>query len=138
MFYGNIKKMSQNINPYLLDYPNLIVIGRSKPISKFPEMNFGSMPNDKGFLLLNEQEKNDLISQNREISPFIKKFSGGEEFVKGINRYCLWIEEQELEKALNIPLIAERVEKVKEHRQNSKREVTQELADIPYRTFFRK
>ena len=132
LFKGNLKNLVQNINPYLLDYPDLVVRGRSKPTSKFPEMNFGSMPNDNGFLLLNEQEKNDLISQNKETSLFIKKLSGGAEFVKGINKYCLWIEGNKLEKALSIPSIAERIKKVEEHRQKSKREITQELAEYPY------
>ncbi|MDR2474761.1 MAG: class I SAM-dependent DNA methyltransferase [Bacteroidales bacterium] len=132
LFDENIKRQAKNINPYLLNYTNVAVKSRSKPISNFPEMNFGSMPNDNGALLLNEDEKNDLIYQDKETSIFIKKISGGAEFVKGINRYCLWIEGNKLEKALNIPSIAERIKKVEKHRQNSRRITTQELADTPY------
>src|SRR5690606_37099551 len=122
-----------NINPYLLDAVNTIVIGRSKPLSNFPEMNFGSMPNDNGNLILNEDEKQKLIAQFPKAKPFIKKFIGGEEFIKGNSRYCLWIDNEKSIEAKNIKPIVERIEKVKKLRENSSREATRKLATVPFR-----
>ncbi len=52
IFKDDLQQLVKNINPYLLDAPNVIVTGRSKPLSNFPEISFGSMPNDGGNLLL--------------------------------------------------------------------------------------
>jgi hypothetical protein len=132
LFVDNFKKLAKNINPYLTDATNIIVTGRSKPLSKFPEMSFGSMPNDKGYLLLDEEEKNTLQSQNSNALKFIKQFSGGAEFVRGIKKYCLWLDETKLKEAYLISQIASRIDNVEIHRLNSKREATNSLAETPY------
>jgi len=129
IFFGNLRRPVKNINPYLLDYDNLIITGRSNPISKLPEMTFGSMPNDGGYLLLNEEEKAELIRKNRSSTKFIRHFSGGSEYVKGIKRYCLWISENEFNEALKISQISEKIEKVKIHRLNSQRKATKDLVN---------
>ena len=133
IFSGNTRKEAKNINPYLLDAPNAIIVGRSKPLSAFPEMNFGSMPNDNGNLILDETEKQNLVSQFPEIKLFIKKMMGAEDFIKGITRYCLWIDDLETKEAKTIKPIAERIEKVKILRENSTRAATRKLATIPFR-----
>ncbi len=132
LFIDNFRKLAKNINPYLTDATNIIVTGRSKPLSKFPEMSFGSMPNDKGFLLLDEDEKNTLLNQNSNALKFIKQFSGGAEFVRGIKKYCLWIDDRNLKDAKKIAQIANRIENVEIHRLNSKRDATNALAKCPY------
>jgi hypothetical protein len=132
LFIDNFRKLAKNINPYLTDATNIIVTGRSKPLSKFPEMSFGSMPNDKGFLLLDEDEKNTLLNQNSNALKFIKQFSGGAEFVRGIKKYCLWIDDRNLKDAKKIAQIANRIENVEIHRLNSKRDATNALAKCPH------
>lgn len=127
-----IKKEVKNINGYLLDAPNVVIVGRSKPLSNLSEMNFGSMPNDKGFLILNEEEKNQLIEKYPDSQMFIKRFMGGEEFLKGVNRYCLWIEKGKIEEALQIVPIDERINNVRKHRISSKREATKKLAKLAW------
>ena len=133
LFTENIKKAAKNINPYLLDAPNVIIVGRSKPLSKIPEMNFGSMANDKGNLILDENEMQDLVTQYPNAKPLIKKLMGGEELLKGHSRYCLWIDEKNLNIAKAIKPIAERIEKVRVLRQNSDRNATNKLANVAYR-----
>lgn len=132
LFTDGLIHPAKNINPYLTDATNIIVTGRSKPLSEFPEMSFGSMPNDKGFLLLNEDEKDTLLNQNSNALKFIKQFSGGAEFVRGIKKYCLWIEDSNLKEAYKIAQIAKRIENVEIHRLNSKRDATNALAKSPH------
>lgn len=132
LFNGNLQTEAKNISPYLLDGSNTIVTGRSKPLSKVPEISFGSMANDKGFLLLSEEERNELVNQIKNSSKFIKQLSGGAEFVRGIKKYCLWIDENNLKEAYKIPQIANRIDNVEIHRLNSKREATKVLAEIPH------
>ncbi len=132
LFTDGLIHPAKNINPYLTDATNIIVIGRNKPLSKFPEMSFGSMPNDKGFLLLDEDEKNTLLNQNSNALKFIKQFSGGAEFVRGIKKYCLWIDDKNLKDAHKISQIANRIENIEIHRLNSKRDATNALAKSPH------
>ena len=87
-------------------------------------MNFGSMANDGGFLLLDENEKNVIVLDNSQSDKFIKKFSGGAEFLRGINKFCLWIKDTDLEKVKLIPSISGRINSVKIEREKSGREVT--------------
>jgi N-6 DNA Methylase. len=132
MFDGKIRKLAKNINPYLLNLSNIIIDGRNKPISNIPEINFGSMPNDNGFLLLNEEEMKELITSNENSRKYIKKFKGGSEYIKGVNRYCLWVDGNKLDEALKISQIAERIQKVKNYRNESIRGSTQKLSELPY------
>jgi hypothetical protein len=131
IFTDNLKKLAKNINPYLLDSSNIMVTGRSKPISKFPEISFGNMANDGGFLILNDEEKDKIITQNRDSKKFIKDFIGSSEFVRGNKRYCLWLDE-DLDEAKELQEITNRINKVEEIRIKSKREATQILAKTPH------
>ena len=48
---------ASNINPYLVDAPNVVLPARSNPLCNVPPIVFGSMPNDGGHLLLSDEEK---------------------------------------------------------------------------------
>lgn len=128
LFVDNIKRESKNINAYLLDAPDIVIAERIKPISQFPRMNFGNMPNDGGGLILSEEEKRNLISNNSNIEKFVRKLVGSREFINGINRYCFWIEDEELEEAIENEFIRAKIEKSKNHRLSSKDKGTNRLA----------
>ncbi|MDD4883804.1 DNA methyltransferase [Sulfuricurvum sp.] len=133
LFKDNFRKLAKNINPYLLDTGNIIVTGRSKPLSKFPEINFGSMANDGGNLLLSQQERNDLIRLEPKSSILIRKLVGALEFIRGIDKYCLWIDDDNEALAHSLPLVQDRIHKTEISRLNSKRKSTQELSNIPHK-----
>jgi len=133
IFSGNIIKEARNISPYLIDCSNVIIYGRSNPLSNFPEINFGSMANDNGHLILSEYEKQDILSQYPAANRFIKNFIGGVEFINGHNRYCLWIDSNNVDESLKIAPIASRIAKVRELREKSGRAATKKLASLPYR-----
>jgi len=52
-----------NINPYLVDVPDVVLPNRRTPICAVPPIAFGSMPNDGGHLLLSDAERNDLVAE---------------------------------------------------------------------------
>nr|WP_315214122.1 DNA methyltransferase [uncultured Flavobacterium sp.] len=128
IYKDDLKLVVDNINSYLVNAKNTFIEKKSKPISKLPEMCFGSMANDGGNLFLNELEKENLISKYPEASKLIKKLVGAQEFIRGENKYCLWINDEDLELANQIPEITNRIEKCKQVRLSSKRENTNELA----------
>ncbi len=132
ILYSNDRKQKvQNINFYLTDAPNIFIEGRNKPICDVNEIVFGSMPNDGGNLLLTEEEKQDLIKKEPLSIKYIKQFMGAEEFINNKKRYCLWLIDCPPNELKSMPLVLERVNKVKQHRLNSNRTATKKLADFP-------
>src|SRR5690554_748515 len=129
LFIDNFRKLAKNINPYLLDGSNTVVSARSKPLSNFPEMKFGNMPNDGGGLIFTEEEYDQLIKEYPKAKEFTRLLLGSSEFIRGNKRYCLWIEDDQLEKAIKIPEISKRIEKTEIHRLNSKDSGTNRLAE---------
>ncbi|MEU8073147.1 DNA methyltransferase [Micromonospora sp. NPDC049151] len=133
LFDDGLQIIASNINGYLAEGGNVFIMARRTPLSNLPAMSFGSMPNDGGALLLTHADRGRLIDSNPEAEAFIKRFLGANEFIGGVDRYALWIEPSSLSDALSIAPIAERVERVRDHRQRSDRLATQKLAGTPYR-----
>lgn len=133
IFKNNMLQLANNINGYLLSTGSVYIKERRKPISKVPEICFGSMPNDGGHLLIDEKDYLEIKKNTPGILHYIRKTYGGQEFLKGINRYSLWIEDDKIEDALKIPFIQQRVKAVEKYRRFSKREATKKLATFPYR-----
>lgn len=132
LFNQNIKQSVKNINPYLANSPNIFISPCGKSISNFPEMITGSGPTDNGHLLLNQNERDEIISQNPTAEKFIKKYVGAAEFIKGINRYCIHIPKDEVKEAYKIQELVKRFEKVEIFRLNSKKVGTQKKAETPH------
>ncbi|MBD5220449.1 MAG: class I SAM-dependent DNA methyltransferase [Bacteroidales bacterium] len=131
LFAGSESRIVENINPYLIGGSNTIITGLSKPIGLVPEMSFGSMPNDGGYLLLEKSEKEDLIKSDANCSRFIHRIYGSLDFIRGEERYCIWIEEQDKD---HLPLpVLKRVKQVETVRSESKRSATNKLAAVPWR-----
>jgi len=95
----------------------------------------GSSPVDGGHLILNESDKNSLLSESINASIFIKELIGAEEFLNGTKRWCLWIDDDKYSEAIKYPFIRNRIEKVKEFRLLSKKRATREASQIPYKFF---
>lgn len=99
------------ISPYLLP-GTIFVQKRRTPISHLPHMVKGNMPYDGGFLLMDAPTKNKLVAEDGRIIRYLRRIVGSNEFIKGIERWCLWIPESEAEAAMSIPQIKERVDAV--------------------------
>ena len=122
----------KKINSYLLEYDEIYISSKSKPICDVPEISLGNMPIDGGNLILNKKEKEELINKYPILSKYIKKYVGGDEFIKNTPRYCLWLtSETALIELKNIPEISERVYNVEKLRSGSTRKQTREASHIP-------
>lgn len=131
IYSNGIKNVAKNINAYLVDTENSVIIHKSsKPISSVPIMNFGSMAIDDGELTLDANAKEQIEASGG--SQFIRSFIGSAEFLRGIPRWCLWITSETLNEARGNPLINERLERVSEFRAKSKRNDTKKLAATPW------
>lgn len=128
----NLKTEVKNINPYLVEGDDILVKRNSKSISKLPKMIKGSIPADGGHLILNELEYVQL-SKNKDLNQIIKPFIGAQELIKGINRWCLYIRKEDLEKVGEFLEIKQRLEGVVKMRQTSTKKATIKLAETPYK-----
>lgn len=133
LYEGNIKKEVKNINAYLLNAPNVIVYPRNNSISGFPNLPKGNMPYDGGYLIFSEEEKNSMVNQYPQSDKYFKKLFGAEELMNGTNRWCLWIRDNDLDDALKLEFIKNRIESVKKMRLNSNDAGVHKLALTPHK-----
>ena len=136
LYNNNIRKEAKNINAYLLDSNDIIIYGKSSPLSNLPEMYFGNMPNDGGNLLFSEIEFEEFIKKFPDTRVYFKKYLGGSDYINGTLRYSLFIDDKFLEDAKKNEEIAFRLNKVYEHRINSTEKSTREKAITPNHYYF--
>jgi len=125
------QRTEPSINPYLVEGPTAFIERRSKPLCDAPEMVFGSMPNDGGALIIEENEMAEFLRQEPLAKPYIRRFVGAEEFINNGERWCLWLVDVKPADLRKMPKVMGRVEACKRHRSESKREGTNRLADTP-------
>ncbi len=123
-----IEKRVSNINAYLTASDNVIVSKVSKPISPISEMKFGNKPVDGGNLLLSPHDVDKLQLSKEQEEKFILRIFGSAEYIRGTERYVLWIEDKYLDEALKIGPICERINAVKKMRLNSRDRSANKLA----------
>ena len=124
LYIDNLKQQARNINAYLVNGDTVFIDKRSKPISEIQSITNGNRALDDGYFLMNDNEKEEILSQFPEAKILIKPVVGAAEFLRGINKWCLWIHNEGLEFANSIPPIKKRIDKVREYR--LKRDVTSE------------
>ena len=122
---------AKQINPYLVDSDNVLIVSRGQPICNVPTMTFGSMPNDDGQLIFTEEEKNVLISKEPRSEQFFRPLLSAHEFLNGKNRFCLWLKDADPSEIRSMPEVMKRIDAVRKYRALSKREATRKLSRYP-------
>lgn len=129
LYVNNFKINHNIISPYLVEGNPTYLYNRSKPLSDFPEMNFGNMPADGGKLLFTTDEKQIFIESEPSSKKWFKKLISADEFINGTERWCLWLERCSSIEIDTMPLVKQRVNELKEIREKSSRP---QLASIPH------
>lgn len=120
-----------NINPYLIDAPNVLAIGRSKPLNRVPFILNGSVPADGGNLILSRNEKEEFVRIYPVIKDFVKQYVGAEDFIHSKVRFCLWLKNCPPNILKQMPKVLDRIEGVKNMRLNSSKLATKIKAQTP-------
>jgi hypothetical protein len=129
-----LSKETTNINAYLVAGENITVSQHASSLCGLPEMLFGNMPNDGGYLLLGADEAYEAINSFGVDSKYIRQFVGSQEFIRGQVRNCIWVSALEANKtALSNKWLKQRFESVAKMRSESNRKTTNELSLVPYR-----
>ncbi len=130
IFSGKTFKVAQNINGYLIDAPNIFIENRGNPPKGFPKMTQGSRP-DAPSLILKPAERDELVIKNPLAAKYIFQYVGGEEFINGKLRYCLYLVDCPPNELKKMPLVMKRLEKVREFRLTSKTASVRRAAETP-------
>ena len=121
-------KETESINAYLISGPSVTVNKLASPASGQAVMSFGNKPVDGGNLLLTAAEVRELNLSVEQRKLFIRRIFGSAEFIRGVVRYCLWIEDDVLAEARSNFAISQRIAAVKTMRLESKDPGAQEMA----------
>lgn len=128
-----IVREAEHINAYLVSGPNVIVASQARPVADLAEMSFGNMPNDGGYLLLDSDQAASAIKDHSVPPIFIHPFMGSQEFIRGMERRCIWVSKEEYPVANQNAWLKERFERVRSQRSASSRPTTKVLSTTPYR-----
>lgn len=133
IFQDGLKIEAAHINGYLADAQSVFVYRRTEPISLgLPKMTYGSAPRDDGHLILLPRNREEILSDFPEARGMIKRYVGATEFINGLERYCLWIEGQDVPRARSVPAISRRLEAMSRWRRDSERASTVKLVGSPH------
>ena len=122
-----------NINPYLVEGPDVVVLRRSTPISAVPEIRIGNKPIDGGHFLFLPDEKAAFLIREPAARPYFRRWIGAQEFLNGDERWCLWLGDVPAQTLRQMPAVMERIEAVRAYRRSSPSAATRRLGDTPTR-----
>lgn len=122
-----------NINPYLVDAPDVALENRRTPICPVPGIGIGNKPIDGGHYLFTDDEKTEFLRREPQAEKWFRRWLGADEFINGYQRWCLWLGDCPPNELRQMPEAMRRVEAVRQFRLASKSPPTQKLADTPTR-----
>jgi hypothetical protein len=123
----------RRISPYLFEGPPAVLENRRNPICSVPGMRYGNKPTDGGHFLMTPEERDVLLRKEPQAEKYVRRYVGAEELLDGLDRYCLWLPDISATELKSMPLVAARVQAVRDFRLASKAETTREYADYPTR-----
>ena len=109
-------KLCDEISPYLIEGRPIICVPTTEQISGLSQMTMGSNPVDGKRLILERDDVVDLLSRAQASRRFIKPYGGTEELTAGLSRFCVWIADNEVDEARDIPEIAAIIENCRAYR----------------------
>ncbi len=133
IFEGEEARISEHINAYLVNAPDIYVEPKRSPIALLPRMEFGNMPRDGGSLSMNWTERQQLLGAAPRAAEFVAQYLGSEELINGQERYCVWVEGEREAEARSIPQLAARFAGVADARKRSPAAATRAWASRSHR-----
>lgn len=124
--------LEHGINAYFADGANVLVTKRSKPLSPaITKAVKGSQPTDSGHLIVDVEDYPSIAADPIAVK-YLRKFRGSREMVRGLDRWCLWMEDLDSSDIKKSEILRERIEEVRDFRLQSKKNQTQEFAQTPH------
>jgi hypothetical protein len=98
-----------------------------------PEICIGNKPIDDGNYLFTPEEKAAFLKLEPSAEEYFRRWLGADEFINGVERWCLWLGECPPDQLRKMPEAMKRVEAVRQYRLASTSAPTRKLAEMPTR-----
>lgn len=121
------------LNAYLKDAPDVFVWNRSTPLCDVPHIGIGNKPIDGGNFLFTPERKAAFLAKEPGAGRFFKRWFGSQEFIKGVERWVLWLGEATPAELTQLPESVKLIRAVRQVRLNSDSAPTRAIADTPTR-----
>lgn len=131
IFVEGISQTAQNISPYLVDAPDIIITNRNKPLCKVPEIITGNQATDDGNFYISEEERDAFLANEPKAEKFLRVAYNGHGFLNGKKQYCLWLVGASPAELKQMPHVMERISNVREYRLKSPKASTRNSANTP-------
>ncbi|MEA9481249.1 type IIL restriction-modification enzyme MmeI, partial [Xanthomonas campestris] len=117
----------------LVPGPDVELQKATTPICDIATMVYGNVEKAGGHLSLSADDMVELKLSSDQQRKFVRPFYGSEEFINGQQRFCLWIEDEDLKDAMDIPAVATRIEGVRQMRSASIAPATRAKASVAHK-----
>lgn len=131
LFIGDKLHLSNNINAYLMDAPNVFIESRNTPLNGVLSMSSGGKPVEGGYYIFTDDEKNAFLKKEPSAQTYFRKFVGSDDFINGYTRWCLWLHDASPSDIRKLPECMKRVNSVHDYRLESKKAATRAAAAAP-------
>lgn len=122
-----------NINGYLQPLDNIFIENIRSPLSDVPKSLKGSSPTDDGNLIIKTRaELDSILKENSKAKRYIKPYYGADEFLNGLDRWCLWMPDYDGSPLDDMPTIQKRLDACKAYRGSRTRPQTYKAKDTPW------
>lgn len=124
---------ANQINPYLLDAPNILITARRKPLDPSTQkMDYGNKPADNGYLSdISLEEATEIEKTDPTAGKYLRRLVGARELIHDDKRFCLWLVGANPADLRTSPTLVSRLRAVRELRLASPKKMTQRDADRP-------
>jgi hypothetical protein len=130
-----IETRHEALTAYLFDAlsadRHLVVKDAREPLTEAPRMLSGSQPIDGGQYIFTANERAAFLLQEPSAERYLHPYIGSEELINGGQRWVLCLEEATPAELRSMPLVLERVRRVREFRSRSSRKSTLQAAQNP-------
>ncbi|MDG3574765.1 lactate dehydrogenase [Rhizobium sp. YJ-22] len=116
LFENGLARDVPCIGPYLVPGNETVILQSLSPISHLMPMITGNSPYDGGNLILSPVEKSGVLNEHPHAGSIIRPLYGSNEYLSGDQRYCLWIDDENLSLSKSIPAVQGRIEKTLQFR----------------------
>ena len=120
LFSQGYGKQVENISPYLVEGGDYFVTAQKQALCNVPKMSFGNQPRDGGHLVISLEERTELLKVEPTIEKWLHPYIGAEEFIKGKERWCLWLKDISPAEIKSSKTIYAKVDAVRQFRLASK------------------